>query len=344
LSSVRTVIAVLGLEDGMKHSSRPSVAIVTPYLAAANNGNWHTAARWARHLSADCRVAIEQAWSGAAVDLLIALHARRSAESIQKFAAAHPERPLLVVLTGTDLYRDLATDGEARRSLQLATRLVVLNELGPRRLPREVRHKAEVILQSARQLSPGPRPQRHLSIAVVGHLRDEKNPQLVWSLLRKMPADLPVRIRHIGAPVDPALGREAAHLSSHDPRYRWLGGLTRARARQVTRTSHVLLHPSNMEGGAQAVIEAIRSHTAVVASGIDGNAGLLGESYPGLFPENDVEAASALVVRCAHQRSFLRQLQRECERRAPLFSPEQERSRLLRLVDNCLHANGRSWQ
>jgi putative glycosyltransferase (TIGR04348 family) len=315
------------------------VTIVTPYLAAANNGNWHTAARWARHLAATCRVIVEQSWSGEPAELLIALHARRSAESIQKFAAAHPDRPLAVVLTGTDLYRDLAIDREARRSLELASRLVVLNELGPRRLPRNVQHKTDVILQSARQLSAGRRPQRHLAIAVVGHLRSEKNPQLVWALLRRLPADLPVRIRHVGAPLDAALGHEAARVAASDPRYRWLGELPRSRARQVVRASHLLLHPSNMEGGAQAVIEAITCHTAVIASGIDGNAGLLGTDYPGLFTENDEEAACALIMRAAQQSSFLQRLQAGCQQRAPLFTPERERARVRLLVDNCLHAS-----
>ena len=268
--------------------------------------------------------------------MLIALHARRSAESIQKFAAAHPDRALIVVLTGTDLYRDLAIDSEARRSLALATRLIVLNELGPRRLPRDVQQKTDVILQSARQLSAGRRPQLHLAISVVGHLRGEKNPQLVWALLRRLPADLPLRIRHVGAPLDAALGREAARVAASDPRYRWLGELPRSRARQVVRASHLLLHPSNMEGGAQAVIEAITCHTAVIASGIDGNAGLLGTDYAGLFTENDVDAACALVVRAAHQPSFLQRLQAGCQRRAPLFAPERERARVRQLVDNCL--------
>ncbi len=322
----------------MSNRGRPRVTIVTPYLAAANNGNWHTAARWARFLADRCHVAVVQSWDGSPCDLLIALHARRTAESIDRFAAAHPDRRLIVVLTGTDLYRDLAVSEEARRSLDVASKLVVLNELGPRRLPVYVQDKAEVILQSARSLPVARKPTRHLSIAVVGHLRDEKNPQLVWALLERLPADLPLRIRHVGAAVDPALGREAAEVALRDPRYRWLGGLSRARARQIIRASHLLLHPSNMEGGAQAVIEAVRSHTAVLASGIDGNAGLLGVDYPGLFTENDVDAARALVLRAARGPGFLRRLRQRCERRAPLFGPERERASLLRLVDNCLHA------
>jgi putative glycosyltransferase (TIGR04348 family) len=319
----------------MKHAGRLQVTIVTPFTAAANNGNWHTAARWASFLSRAYRVTIEQSWSNAPSDLLIALHAGRSAESIQRFAAAHPDRPLVVVLTGTALYRDLADSQEARHSLELATRLVVLNDLGPRRLPPDVRGKAEVILQSARPLPAARRPAQHLAIAVVGHLRDEKNPRLVWALLRRLPVDLPVRIRHVGDALDAELGREARE-AMNDARYRWLGGLSRARARQIIRASHLLLHPSSMEGGAQAVIEAVTSHTAVIASGIDGNAGLLGEDYAGLFTENDVDAAAELVLRAARQPRFLRRLRGQCERRAPLFGPERERVTLLRLVDNCL--------
>jgi putative glycosyltransferase (TIGR04348 family) len=320
----------------MTHAGRPKVTIVTPYTAAANNGNWHTAARWAGFLTDTHRVTVEQSWSGAPCDLLIALHAGRSAASIQSFAAAHPDRPLVVVLTGTDLYRDLAESEEARRSLELATKLVVLNELGPRRLPPEVRDKTEVILQSAPALAAARKPEGQLAIAVVGHLRDEKNPRLVWALLRKLPAELALRIRHVGAALDPELGREAELAARNDARYRWLGGLSRVRARQVIRTSHLLLQPSNMEGGAQAVIEAVTAHTAVIASGIDGNAGLLGEDYPGLFTDNDVDGACALVLRAAREPHFLQRLERRCQRRAALFAPGRERQNLLRLGDDCL--------
>ncbi len=325
----------------MTHAARPRVAIVTPYTAAANNGNWHTAARWASFLGRRYRVAIEQSWDGSSCDLLLALHAGRCAESIRRFAEAHPGRPLVVVLTGTDLYRDLAESPEARRSLDLASRLVVLNELGPRRLPPAVRDKTEVILQSARPLPAAPKPAQHLDIAVVGHLRDEKNPQLVWALLDRLPAGLPLRIRHVGSAFDARL-EAGAIAAMTDPRYRWLGGRSRARAREVMRRSHLLLHPSSMEGGAQAVIEAVTSHTAVLASGIDGNAGLLGEDYEGLFTENDVDAACELVLRAARQPRFVQRLRRLCERRAPLFTPERERAKLLRLVDNCLLHSART--
>jgi putative glycosyltransferase (TIGR04348 family) len=316
--------------------ARPRVAIVTPYLAASNTGNWHTAARWARCLRRRYRVQIIERWDGRPVDCLIALHARRSAESIHKFAAAHPDRPLVVVLTGTDLYRDIANNRSAQRSLELASRLVVLNERGPLRLPRRVRKKTTVIVQSARPLAPARKARRIFHIAVVGHLREEKNPRFVWRLLESLPAELHVRVHHAGAGLDPALAARAREVQARDPRYHWLGNLPRPRARQLIRRCHVLLHPSNMEGGAQAVIEAVMSHTPVIGSGIDGNAGLLGVQYAGLFTEGDIEAARALVVRAAREPRFLAQLRWACEKRGRLFAPEREARGILRLVANLL--------
>jgi hypothetical protein len=103
-------------------TSRPArarITLVTPYGAAANNGNWQTASRWARMLRGpyDVRIVTPGNLTDPAPDLMIALHARRSAPSIAAFATL-PQRPLIVVLTGTDLYRDIDTDASARASLQ----------------------------------------------------------------------------------------------------------------------------------------------------------------------------------------------------------------------------------
>ena len=52
--------------------------------------------------------------------VLLALHARRSADSVQAWAGAHGSHSLAVVMTGTDLYHDIAVDAQAWRSLELA--------------------------------------------------------------------------------------------------------------------------------------------------------------------------------------------------------------------------------
>ena len=313
------------------------MVIITPALAQANTGNWHTAARWARFLRAQFQVEVRGEWPGRGAepgdspDLMIALHARRSAASIAAFARAHPDRPLIVVLTGTDLYRDIAADPAAQRSLLLATRLVVLNELGAHALPRAMRYKVDVILQSAPRLKPFRRSIRSLRVVAAGHLRDEKDPALVMQCARAV-ADPRARFVHIGAALDPSLGRQARATADACASYRWLGGLSRAATRQWVRRAHLLLHPSRIEGGAQAIIEAITAGTPVLASDIDGNVGLLGASYPGLFPVGDTSACVRLIERAASDKGFYRSLVQACRKRAPLFDPGREAAALMALA------------
>jgi glycosyltransferase involved in cell wall biosynthesis len=147
-----------------------------------------------------------------------------------------------------------------------------------------------------------------------------------------------VRILHIGAALDPALGRAARATARQAPRYRWLGELPRTRARQWLRRVPLLLHPSKMEGGAQAVLEAVQSGAAVIASDCTGNVGMLGRDYAGLFAVGDAAAAAALIERAAREPAFLRRLQRQCRARAPRFAPARERRAVLALVDRALRA------
>jgi len=318
-------------------AATPLVTIVTPSTAEANNGNWQTAARWARMLRGPYRVRVADAWrpTDPAPAVLVALHARRSAPSIAAFAAAHPARPLIVALTGTDLYRDIRTDAQAQHSMRVATRLLLLNELGARRLPVRLRAKAQVLLQSAPKLSV-PAKAAGFTVAVVGHLRNEKNPQLVWRLLDLWPAEVPLRVIHAGAALDPALGRQAARIARRDARYRWLGNQPRGALRRRVAAAHLLLHPSTIEGGALAVIEAVTGGTPVIGSRIDGNVGLLGAGYPGWFAPDDARAARDLLLRAAVDPAFVAQLARHCERRLPRFAPATEQRELRRIVGHCV--------
>jgi putative glycosyltransferase (TIGR04348 family) len=318
---------------------RPNIVLVTPALASANNGNWQTARRWARLLAPAYRVTLTDRATPALLagaDALLALHARRSAASIQAWRAAHAARPLVVVLTGTDLYRDIAFDADAQRSLALADRLVVLNTHGARALPEAQRAKARVVLQSCSARRPWPQSRRHLRVLMVGHLRDEKDPQTYWRAIARLRHRADLRFDHIGGPLDPALGDEARALAAADPRLRWLGALPHAATRERIQRAHVLVHASRMEGGAHAVIEALRSGTAVLASAIDGNTGLLGDAYPGLFAPGDDVALAALIERCRDEPAILPALRAAGDRRAPLFTPEAEAAALHALLGELL--------
>ena len=306
--------------------------IVTPALADANNGTWQTAKRWARLLTPAYRVRLAASWAGGDEAALIALHARRSAPSVACWQAQRPGAPLLLVLTGTDLYRDIAHDSAAQASLQAAQRLVVLNTLGAQALPPALRAKARVLLQSCSARQPLAKTSRHLRAVMVGHLRDEKSPQTYFDAARLLAGPAQRRhdilLDHIGQALDPALGAAAAALARTCPTYRWLGGLPHVVARRCIQAAHVLVHPSRMEGGAHVVSEALRSGTAVLASHIDGNVGLLGEDYDGYFALGDAGGLASRLQQLRDSPAMLAHLQAQCAARAPLFAPAQEQATL----------------
>src|SRR5947208_633364 len=83
--------------------------------------------------------------SAKAADALIALHARHSAASVEEFHERRPDRGVAVMLTGTDLYRDLPSNAQAARSLDWARELVVLQDDALGHLSPAWRAKARVI-------------------------------------------------------------------------------------------------------------------------------------------------------------------------------------------------------
>lgn len=319
------------------------IVIVSPAVAGDNNGNWQTASRWSAFLQAHHDVSIASAWApGDAVpDLLVALHARRSAPSLAAFAACHPDRPSILVLTGTDLYRDIHASLEAAASLRLASALVVLQEDGLRALPPALRPRTRVIHQSAPpRAAPGSAPRarhggRTVDICMIGHLRAEKDPLTFMRAARLVGLD-GVRLLHIGGVLDPALGAAATAAMEDTPRYRWLGALPHDAALDYLERSHAMVIASVMEGGANVIIEAISAGVPVLASGIGGNRGMLGEDYAGYFPLGDAAALARLVERSVADTAFHVLLRAQCAARAPLFAPAAEAAAVRDLVDNLL--------
>lgn len=289
-------------------------------------------------LSGAYRVRLTDRWSGGDESLMIALHARRSAASIRAWREQRGRAPLAVVLTGTDLYRDIATDADAQRSLQLADALVVLNGRGAQRLPAALQPHAQVVLQSCTARRTLSKPSRHLRVLMVGHLRDEKDPRTYWRAAERLAARGDLRFDHIGGVLDAALGEEVSRVVARQPRFRWLGALPHATVRRHIQAAHVLVHTSRMEGGAHVVIEALRSGTPVIASRIDGNLGLLGDDWPATFDVGDDAALATLIERARDEPAMLADLQRRAAERAPLFAPEAEREALMRIVRGLLDA------
>ena len=270
------------------------------------------------------RVIVQTEWDGRDCAAMIALHARHSAPSIARFHEAKGSRHLAVVLTGTDLYRDLPGSAEARHSLDVAGHIVVLQDEARRALHPRWRRKAQVIFQSTEPVASERRNDRGILCVAVGHLRDEKDPGTLFAAVEQLPAGLPIRIRHIGEALDANLGAKAKALAAREPRYEYRGALPRGRTRAAIARANILVHPSKMEGGANVVVEAVTSRTAVIASGIPGNIGMLGRSYPGYFRVGDASGLARRLVQACEDPRYLAALSRACATRRPLFAPAAE--------------------
>lgn len=309
------------------------ISIVTPKGPASRSGNWTTADRWASLLrETGHETVILDSWDGQDAELLIALHARRSHDSIARFAEARPDLPLVVALTGTDLYRDIREDESARKSLDLAHRLIVLQESGPDELEPEHRAKTRVIYQSANAAPRNP-DSEGFTVCVLGNLRPEKDPFRAALAARLLPEKSRVRVLHAGSAEIEGYEEAAREHERDNPRYRWLGPVEPSDAFGLLGRSHALVQSSVMEGGANAVGEAIASGVPVLASDIPGNAGMLGREYPGYYPVGDERALADLMRRAETESSFYETLREGVAGRAYLVSRERERGSLAALVE-----------
>jgi putative glycosyltransferase (TIGR04348 family) len=318
---------------------RSKIRIVTPFLAESNNGNWRTAQRWAERLSPAFSVEVDKSWDGQPCAALIVLHARRGAPVVRQWEALGRPCPLILCLTGTDLYSDLGKDESAQYSVNVADRLVVLQEDALIHLPTSQRSKTHVIYQSCKSLEPAHKPRGRLDCVMVGHIRAEKDPLTALRALLLLPKALPVRLLHAGNALDDALARELRQLAEHEPRYHWAGALPHGLARAAMKRAHHLIHPSTMEGGANAVMESITAGTSVLASRMSGNVGLLGKSYPGYFGVGDAQGLADLLKESLNNPNFQVRLGNASQARAYLFSPDEEKRRLLALVHEVIESH-----
>jgi putative glycosyltransferase (TIGR04348 family) len=309
------------------------IAIATPAPRGSHNGNRVTALRWAKHLrTLGHRVRLVPSALPNGVDqepdddVLVALHARHSSKRIEAFHRAWPRRPILVALTGTDLYLDLSHSGEVQRSLELATRLIALQPEAPEQVPSVERGKVRVILQSA--CAPRVRGERRaesFDVCVVANLRDVKDPLRAAYAARLLGSGSRIRVVHIGMALDRELEVLANEEAKTNPRYHWLGGLPRRAALAEIAKSRLLVLTSRAEGGANVISEALVAGVPVVASNISGSIGLLGRDYPGLFPVGDERALAAMLARCETDSEFYDSLVERCSRLSQKLDPAIER-------------------
>jgi len=305
------------------------IILITPARPSSRSGNATTTVRWTRILRGlghDVHVADH--YDGAAADLMIALHAWRSADGIRAFRTRFPDRPLIVALSGTDIYEYIDRDpAPTLHSLACADRLVALQELARRRVPARFRPKVRVIYQSAPPVRrSGSRTTRGFDVAVIGHLREVKDPFRAAKAARLLPSSSRIRVVHLGAAETPRWAAMAKAEMKRNPRYVWRGDRPRGEVRRLLGRARAMVLSSLSEGGANVISEAAAAGLPVLASRIDGSVGLLGSDYPGYFPFGDTAALARLLHRLETDPDFRARLRCATARRALLFRPAREKA------------------
>jgi putative glycosyltransferase (TIGR04348 family) len=312
------------------------VALITPARLGSRSGNSITAVRWASILRLlGHKVSLSHEFNGQSADMMIALNAYRSAASIQRFRRHYPERPLVVALTGTDMYRFLNSHPvRTMDSIKAADRLVVLNNLAHKVLPPDQRRKCFVILESAAPLPNGRRPSvRYFDVCVIGHLRPEKDPLRTAQAADMLPASSKIRVHHYGKAHTTEWAELAQEEMARNPRYAWFDEVPHWQIRRVLASSRLMVLSSNIEGGPNCLSEAIVAGLPVITTDIDGCMGVLGPDYPGIFPVGSTEALSRQLIRTETDPDYLAELERYIVELAPYLSRQKEESRWEKLLE-----------
>lgn len=300
-----------------------------------------TAIRW-KNILQDLQhhVSVATEYDGKSYDVMIALHAWRSAKAIKAFRQKCPDKVLIVALTGTDIYKFINTHRKVTmQSIKSADSLVCLHDLACLTIPESQQKKVSVIYQSAKPFNkPLPdileikKSKRYFDICVVGHLRDEKDPFRAAYAVRDLPKESRIRIKQFGKAHSPEWGKLAKKEMLRNKRYQWLGEVKHWQIRKQYHHSKALVLSSKMEGGANVISEACVAGLPVIASDIDGSVGLLGVNYPAYFKVGDTKSLQNLLLRIENDPKFLRTLQKKCVAKANLFTYEKEKANWRKLL------------
>lgn len=270
-----------------------------------------------------CRVLRRTAWQGEPADLLVALHAVKSAPSLQRWQRELPGAPAIVAVTGTDVH-DPSAAAQFASSLALADAVIVLQPRALDLLPADARAKATVIRQSVELPSPSPPRTLGFDVCVLANLRDVKRPLLAAQAACLLPASSRVRVILAGAALDPQLADAARAQMQRSLRFTWLGALPRPCALRLLQGARAMVSSSRSEGGANVVGEAIVAGVPPLVTAIPGSLGLLGADWPAQFPVDDADALAALLLRCERDAAFLADLHARLRALAPAFARSQE--------------------
>lgn len=315
------------------------IALITPASPHSRAGNRATAVRW-KNILTDLghRIELSTSFTNGQYDAMIALHSWRSATSIRYFHEQHPEKPLIVALTGTDLYKFINTHPKSTlHSIRIASALVTLHGLAHLAIPKVYRKNIFVIYQSAKAIcQKNKNNKRNFDICVVGNLREEKDPLRAAYAARHLPASSNIRIKQFGKAHSPEWAKRAKQEMKNNPRYRWYGDVPHWQIRKEYATADAMVLSSKMEGGANVISEACVAGLPAICSDIVGSIGLLGKNYPGYYRMGDTKALRRLLLKIETDKTLLNRLQQACLAKANLFTYEQEKNSWEKLLNKLI--------
>lgn len=311
------------------------IVLITPAPPGSKAGNRATAERWAGLLEREGHsVSIVTEYPDerdkAPCDLFIALHAWRSADALRRFRKDQPGTPVILALTGTDIYDHQRRFPELTHgSMALADCLIGLHHRVAGDIPERYASKLMTVLQSADQpSSPTVGTSEQFLVCVIGHLREEKDSLRAALAARLLPASSKVQVVNAGKPHTEEWESRAREEQANNPRFKWLGEVDKPQIHSLMASCQLMVISSIMEGGANVVSEACRAGLPILASDISGNIGLLGDDYPGYFRTGDEQDLARLLAKAEASPEFLEELRGRVSRLAADFTPEAEQAAL----------------
>jgi putative glycosyltransferase (TIGR04348 family) len=302
-----------------------TIEIVTPAPPGSLHGNRITALRWQSFLKKlGHEVEISTRLSGKSTDVLIALHAYRSHTSIVQFRKLYPHRPIILIMTGTDLYRDMPSHPEVLKSMEMSDAIVILQSAALAMIPKHLQEKTDTIYQSTKSVKRKALLKKSFLISVIGHLRPEKDPFCTPESLKHLRPESKIQVLHLGKAMSLEMKSLAKAYNKELKNYQWLDELSHSETLQQLSRSHLMVISSLMEGGAHVVTEAIAIGVPVIASDIPGNRGLLGDDYPGYYPVGDAKALALMLQKAEFEPSFYKSLEAHIKKRKKYVQPEFE--------------------
>jgi len=330
------------------------IKIFSPTRDDVVTGNYVTAKRYAYHLqNLGHRVfafnELEGIVNVEGVRCAFVLHAEKGSHVIKELAATNI--PVVLVLTGTDLYRDIISTKKSKkerclRSIQLASAIIVLHENAVSDLLKVVSFPKErifVVLQSVvgfQKRSSFFKKKDQYKILLLSNIRKEKGIIIAISGFLEFQKNIDARTKftldHIGGVLDQGYFKKITNLLEGVKSVSFLGSFEKEKLQTNLASYDLLLHSSFIEGGSLVIQEAQNAGLPIIASDISCHTSLLGHDYVGLHSVGSVKDVSKKLYTFFSDELFRNEMEKQLSScpstRSTIGREQEELSKVLSFI------------